>query len=396
VELVEAKLTLNAISPRAEVVIIGGGVIGTSCAFHLAEAGVADVVLVERDSLGSGSTCKAVGGVRSSFTNRANIQLGLRSLEAYAQFAQRPGQDIDLRRVGYLYLISEPEDVAAFESGVALQNAFGVPSRMIQPSEAKRLSPLIDTDGLVAAAWSPQDGTASPESVVLGYATGARRHGAALHTGVTVTGIDVDAGQVAAVRTDAGTIRTSTVVCAAGAWSAQIGVMAGIDLPVTPSRRQVVFTEPIPDLPDRVPMTIDFPSTFYFHGEGRGLVIGFSDPDEPPGFNLDYQPEGWLQKLFARVARRAPSILDAGVTTGWAGLYEITPDHTQIIGEDGRVSRFLYATGFSGHGFLMGPAVGEIVRDLYLGRPPFLDISGFDVRRFSNPAATVASEHNIV
>ncbi len=389
-------MALNAIPPSAEVVIIGGGVIGTSCAFHLAEAGVGDVVLIERDSLGAGSTSKAVGGVRSSFTSRANIEMGLRSLQAYSEFPERPGQDIDLRRVGYLYLISRPEDVAAFESGVALQNALGVRSRMIEAAEAKRLSPLIDTGGLLAAAWSPQDGTASPESVVLGYATGARRHGAVLCTGVTVTGIDVDAGEVTVVRTDAGTIRTGVVVCAAGAWSAQIGAMVGVDLPVTPYRRQVVFTEPIPQLPDPLPMTIDFPSTFYFHREGRGLVLGFSDPEERPGFNLEYQTEDWLPRLFALVERRAPSILDAGLTTGWAGLYEITPDHNQIIGEDGEVSRFLYATGFSGHGFLMGPAVGEIIRDLYLGRSPFLDISGFGVHRFSDPAAAVAREHNIV
>jgi sarcosine oxidase subunit beta len=394
--MTEATLALKAIPPRAEMVIIGGGVIGTSCAFHLAEAGVGDIVLIERDSLGSGSTSKAVGGVRSSFTSRANIEMGLRSLEAYSRFPERPGQDIDLRRVGYLYLISRPEDVAAFESGVALQNALNVQSRMIGPPEAKRLSPLIDPNGLLAAVWSPQDGTASPESVVLGYANGARRHGAVLCTGVTVTGIDVDAGEVTAVRTDAGTIRTGVVVCAAGAWSAQIGAMVGVDLPVTPYRRQVVFTEPIPELPDPLPMTIDFPSTFYFHREGRGLVLGFSDPEERPGFNLDYQTEDWLPRLFALVERRAPSILDAGLTTGWAGLYEITPDHNQIIGEHGEVSRFLYATGFSGHGFLMGPAVGEIIRDLYLGRSPFLDVNGFGVQRFSDPTAAVAREHNII
>jgi sarcosine oxidase subunit beta len=395
-ETMEATLALSAIPPSAEVVIIGGGVIGTSCAFHLAEAGVGDIVLIERSSLGSGSTSKAAGGVRSSFTSRANIEMGLRSLEAYSKFSERPGQEIDLRRVGYLYLISQPEDVAAFEGGVALQNALGVRSRMIGPPEAKRLSPLIDTDGLLAAVWSPQDGTASPESVVLGYATGARRHGAVLCTGVTVTGIDVDAGEVTAVRTDAGAIRTGVVVCAAGAWSAQIGAMVGVDLPVTPYRRQVVFTEPIPELPDPLPMTIDFPSTFYFHREGRGLVLGFSDPEEQPGFNLDYQTEDWLPRLFALVERRAPSILDAGLTTGWAGLYEVTPDHNQIIGEDGEVSRFLYATGFSGHGFLMGPAVGEIIRDLYLGRSPFLDVNGFGVHRFSDPAAAVAHEHSII
>src|SRR6266508_4110278 len=174
------------------------------------------------------------------------------------------------------------------------------------------------------------------------------------------------------------------------------GVLAGGQPPKRPHRRQVVFTEPILDLPDHLPMIIDFPSTFYFHGEGRGLVLGFSDPDQQPGFNLDYETEDWLPRLFALVERRAPSILDAGLTTGWAGLYEITPDQNQIIGEDGEVSRFLYATGFSGHGFLMGPAVGEIIRDLYLGRSPLVDISGLDVRRFSDPAAAVTQEHNIV
>ncbi|MFC4053790.1 NAD(P)/FAD-dependent oxidoreductase [Actinomadura syzygii] len=373
---------MEAAGVEAEVVVIGGGVMGTSIAFHLAEAGVRGVVLVERDELGSGSTCKAAGGVRAQFSDEVNIRLGARSLEAFGRFGERPGQEIDLRRVGYLFLLSRPEDVASFEAGVALQNELGVPSRMVSAAEARRLSPLIDTGGLLGAAFSPDDGHCTPESVVLGYATGARRHGATIRTHCEVLGIETGGGEVTAVETSRGRIATSAVVCAAGPWSAAVGRMAGVDLPVEPLRRQIVFTEPIPGLPRPVPMTIDFTTTFYFHGEGEGLMLGMSDPDEEPGFALD-RSDAWLPRLTAAIASRAPSLLDVGLTGGWAGLYEVTPDHNALIGEDAAVSRFLYATGFSGHGFLQGPAVGEVVRDLYLGREPFVDVGPLHAARFT-------------
>jgi sarcosine oxidase subunit beta len=365
----------------ADVVVIGGGVMGTSIAFHLAEAGVR-VVLAERDELGSGSTCRAAGGVRAQFSDEVNIRLGARSLEAFARFGERPGQEIDLRRVGYLFLLSRPEDVAAFEESVALQNALGVPSRMITVAEARRLSPLIETGGLLAAAFSPDDGHCTPESVVLGYATAARRHGATLLTHCEVVGIDAGGGEVRAVETSRGRIAASAVVCAAGAWSAEVGAMAGVDLPVEPLRRQIAFTGPMPDLPRPVPMTIDFSTSFYFHGEGEGLMLGMSDPEERPGFLLD-RSDAWLPRLTEAVAARAPRLLDAGLAGGWAGLYEVTPDHNALIGEDAGVSRFLYATGFSGHGFLQGPAVGEVVRDLYLRREPFVDVAPLHAARFA-------------
>ncbi|HEY5031191.1 MAG TPA: FAD-binding oxidoreductase [Actinomycetes bacterium] len=366
----------------AGVVVVGGGAMGTSIAFHLAEAGVPDVLLVERATLGSGSTCKAAGGVRAQFSDALNIALGARSLEAFGAFAQRPGQEIDLHRVGYLFLLSEAADVRTFEDSVRLQNHMGVPSRMIEPAEAARLSPLISTEGLLAAAWSPDDGHCTPESVVLGYATAARRFGARLVTGCEVVGIDAADGDVTSVVTTRGTVRTSTVVCAAGAWSASIGALAGVALPVVPLRRQILFTEPVSGLPPRLPMTIDFSSTFYFHGEGRGLLLGMSDPDEQPGFDLTLT-DAWLPRLTEVMQHRAPSIADMGVTSGWAGLYEVTPDHNALIGEAPTVHRFLYATGFSGHGFLQAPAVGEVVRDLVLARRPFVDVSPLGVERFA-------------
>ncbi|MGR6964087.1 NAD(P)/FAD-dependent oxidoreductase [Geodermatophilus sp. URMC 61] len=377
----------------ASVVVIGGGVIGLSTAHALARAGVHDVVLLDRDALGSGSTCRAAGGVRAQFSDPVNVALGARSLETFRDFPARFGQEIDLHQVGYLFLLSTPEALAAFEANVALQNALGVPSRLIGVEEARRLSPLVSPEGLLAAAYSPTDGHCTPESVVLGYASAARRAGATLLPHCAATGVDVRDGRVTGVRTDAGTIRTDTVVCAAGAWSAEIGSWAGVDLPVTPLRRQILVTEPVPGLDPRTPFTIDFETSFYFHREGEGLLLGMSDPEEIPGFGLS-RSDAWLPRLGAAIERRAPALAEVGIAGGWAGLYEMTPDHNALIGRADTVEGFLYATGFSGHGFLMGPAVGEVVRDLYLGEEPFVDVSGLSAARFAG--ADARPELNIV
>jgi len=378
---------------RAEVVVIGGGVMGTSIAYHLARAGVPDVVLVERDELAAGSTSRAAGGVRAQFSDELNIQLGARSLEAFGRFGEEPGQDIGLHRVGYLFLLSTPEEVAAFEAGVRLQNSLGVPSRMLDPAEAQRLSPLITTDGLLAAAFSPDDGHCTPESVVHGYAAGARRHGARVLRHCEVTGIETHGDAITAVATRRGRIETAAVICTAGAWSRAVGAMAGVDLPVEPLRRQIAVTEAVEGLPPGLPMTIDFTSSLYFHPEGPGLLVGMSDPDETPGFSTETH-DRWIPRLYKAMERRAPTLLDLRRTGGWAGLYEVTPDHNALIGEASSPSRFLYATGFSGHGFLQGPAVGEVLRDLYLGRVPFVDISPLSVERFA--ADALRPEVNLV
>ena len=377
----------------ASVVVIGGGVMGLSAAYHLARSGVRDVVVIEQGELGSGSTCKAAGGVRAQFSDAVNIELGLRSLRAFERFREDFDQEIDLHQVGYLFLLDRPEHVDAFERNVDLQNQLGVPSRMIDVAEAKRLSPLISTDGLLGAAYSPTDGHCTPESVVLGYAGAARRLGARILRGTRVEGIELDGRAIRSVRTNAGTIRTETVVCAAGPWSREIGEMAGVDLPVVPLRRQILTTEPMDGLDPDTPFTIDFATSFYFHGEGRGLLLGMSDPDETPGFKLS-RSDSWLPRLGGAIERRAPVLSEVGIASGWAGLYEMTPDHNALIGESAEVSRFLYATGFSGHGFLMGPAVGEVVRDLYHGVQPVVDVSALDIRRFAD--SDVRPELNIV
>ncbi|MGZ4214547.1 MAG: NAD(P)/FAD-dependent oxidoreductase [Solirubrobacteraceae bacterium] len=385
----------RAVAPlpaSASVVIVGGGVVGTSVAFHLAEAGV-EVVLLEREQLGSGSTCRAAGGVRAQFSDALNIEIAQRSLRAFREFARRPGWEIDFKQVGYLFVLSRESDVAIFERNVQLQNDYGVPSRILSPAQARELCPLLSGDDILAAAFSPEDGHLTPEAVVQGYAYGARALGAHIRVGCEVLDINSSGGEITEVVTTHGAVRTGTVVCAAGAWSRSCGEMVGVELPVTPLRRQVLFTEPISGLASHLPMTIDFASSFYFHREGPGVLLGMSDPEEKPGFVTETSDD-WIPRLIEIASRRAPRIADAGIRGGWAGLYEMTPDHNAIIGEARGVSRFLYATGFSGHGFLQGPAVGEIVRDMVLERQPPVDVRPLSVERFD--AAALRPEYNVV
>jgi sarcosine oxidase, subunit beta len=374
------------------VVIVGGGVIGTSAAFHLAEAGV-DVVLFERAQLGSGSTCRAAGGIRTQFSDVLNIELARRSLGAFRDFNRRPGWEIDFKQVGYLFVLNNESDVQAFERSIALQHDRGLDAQLLTSRQAREVCPLLEGDDILAAAFSAGDGHATPEAVVQGYAFAARALGADIRVGCEVVAIESHANEITEVTTDHGSIATGTVICAAGPWSRSCGALVGVALPITPLRRQILFTDAIDGLPAQLPMTIDFESSFYFHREGPGLLMGMSDTAEQPGFSVE-RSDDWIPGLMEVVRRRAPRIADAGIRGGWAGLYEMTPDRNAIIGEATGVARFLYATGFSGHGFLQGPAVGEILRDMVLRRPTFVDISPLSVERFD--AAALRPEYNVV
>ncbi|MEU6081584.1 FAD-binding oxidoreductase [Streptomyces sp. NPDC047108] len=386
--------TASPLPPDAEVVIIGGGVMGTSIAFHLAEAGITDTVVVERGDLGSGSSGKPIGGVRAQFSDPLNIEIGDRSLRAYRDFARRPGTDIVLDTVGYLFLLTTEQHAADFEISVGIQNELGVPSRMIGPAEAQRLCPYATTDGLLAGAWSPADGHARPGLVVQGYAAAAAEAGAVIAPHTTVTGMDTTGERVSVVHTSRGPVRCSTVVCAAGAWSAGIGRMAGVELPVRPVRRQLAFSAPLDPPAPRIPFTIDFATSAYFHNSDDGLLFGLADPDQEEGFDTTWTSE-WMELFRAAARRRAPALAGMEISGGWAGLYEVTPDHNALIGRARSPENFLYATGFSGHGFLQAPAVGEIVRDLHLDRRPVVDVTPLAVDRFT-AGADIRPEAHIV
>ena len=342
--------------------VIGGGALGAAAAFHLTQLGVDDVVLLERDALASGSTSKSAGGIRTQFADELNIRIALRSLAEFEEMAD----EIALRRHGYLFLLDREEDVAAFRAAVALQHSLGVPSRELAPSEALDILPQLALEGVLAATYCPWDGYATPEAVVQRY---ARASGATILQGRPATGIDVRGGRIVAVETTEGRIETGTVVCCAGVWSREVAALAGVDLPVSGEARTMWFTPEDGGLPEAVPLTIDFTTGFYFHREGPGLAFGGR--------------ERALEEVAEAAVRRLPLLADLPVQSSWWGWYDVSPDWNALVGESQEVSRFLYATGFSGHGFQQAPAVGEHIAELVVGREPTLDLSPFSAERFA-------------
>ena len=349
----------------AEVVVIGGGALGASVAWHLRELGLTDVVLLERDTLGSGSTRAAAGGIRTQFADELNVRIALRSLD---EFERMDG--IDLRQDGYLFLLDRAEDVAAFEASVALQNELGVPSRFVSLDEAATLCPIAGLDGVLGATFSPLDGHASPEAVTQGYASAARAHGATILTGCSLDSIELTGGEINRVDTSLGVIDTGTVVCAAGVWSPQVAALVGLELPLEPYAREVGFTGPTPGLPDGIPLTVDFSTGFYFHREGPGLVFGGREPT--------------IEGVATHATRRLPLLTELPIQSSWWGYYEMSPDHNALVGEAEEPNRFLYAAGFSGHGFQQCPAVGEYLAERIVGIVPTLNLAAFSAQRFAH------------
>jgi sarcosine oxidase subunit beta len=392
--LVPLPAPAEALPGRAAVAIVGGGIMGASIAFHLAQAGVRDIVLVERDTLGSGSSAKPLGGVRATFSDPGNIALGQRSLEAFERFDADFRTDIGLRQVGYLFLCRTQDEADAVAASAELQNRLGGDTRLLSPEQAAALNPYLDPRTLVRASFSPRDGYARPARVVAGYRTAAEALGVRVCERTEVLGIGRAAG-VHELHTTRGALAADVVVIAAGAWSRRLGAMLGVDLPVDPLRRLIGVTAPLRPAPGDIPFTLDLSTTLYFHGAGDdGLLVGISHPDQAAGFGRDFDHE-WVPSFDRAAAVIAPSLVGLPLVGGWAGLYEDTPDHNALIGWADEVEGVLYATGFSGHGFLQGPAVGELVRDLYLGHEPFLDPTPFSAARFGDHATRIRELHII-
>lgn len=378
----------------ADVVIIGGGCMGASVAYHLAQRDVTDVILIEREpQLGTASTGRNAGGFRHQFSHPANIELSKESIALFANFEAAVGYPIDFWPDGYLFLLSSPASVAGFERNVALQRAHGISVDWLSPREAAELCPGLGVEGVLAATYCGADGIADPNGVTQGFAKAAQARGVEIRRGEEVLGISVEGGRVTHVETSAGTIATYNVVNAAGAWAQGIGGLAGVHTPVSPERRHIFIAQPpgggswdAQAHRDRVPqsrlMVIDFESTFYFHREGGGLLFGMGDPEEVPGFDITVRWD-FLPKVIEVAMKRLPALADAAVSHAWAGLYEMTPDHNPIIGPAAEVSGFYTIAGFSGHGFQHAPAAGRILADLLTGKDPDFDIAPFRPDRFA-------------
>jgi sarcosine oxidase subunit beta len=389
----------------ADAVIVGGGCMGASVAWHLAQRGMTNVVLVEREpQLAAGSTGRNAGGVRHQFSHPANIDLSIESIAMLARFEEVVGTPIDFHQDGYLFLLSKAGHVATFLKNVELQTRHGVDVQWLSPSEAQALAPGLDVTGVKGATFCAADGVADPNGVTVGFAKGAQAKGVEIVRDTEVTGIRLDGHRVAEVRTSSGNVATPLVVNAAGPWAKSIGRMCGVDVPIEPERRHIFIASPpvggswddgahAGRVPKNKLLVIDFDSTFYFHREGGGLLFGMGDPDEKPGFDITVRWD-FLPKVIEVAMQRLPALADAAVSHAWAGLYEMTPDHNPIIGPSSDVEGFYTIAGFSGHGFQHAPAAGRILADLITGRDPSFDLTPFALERFSR--RVTGGEGNVV
>jgi sarcosine oxidase, subunit beta len=373
--------------PTTDVVIIGGGIVGSSIAYHLVSAGCRNVLVLERETaVGKGSTGKSMGGVRAQFSTPVNIQMSLYSIPFYASFDERLGHPCDYRPQGYLFCATSDRHMTYLRTNYEKQVAMGLKNvRLIEGSEIRAMFPQLSGDDIIGGSFCSTDGFVDPYSAMNGLMTWAVDHGANLRKNTTVTGLLRDEKGIAGVETNSGSIATRKVVNCAGAWAASVAQLVNVDLPVEPLRRMLVPSEPFDQFPHTAPMIIDMSTGFHFRPESRGFLLAWNDPEETPGFKTDFDP-GFVEKILIRAADRVPCFADLPVNPkrAWAGLYEMTPDHHPILGEVPEVPGFFLANGFSGHGVMHAPATGKILSDLILtGKTNLIDASLLNLARFA-------------
>ncbi len=374
----------------ADVVIVGSGIVGSSVAYHLAHAGCTNLLVIEREAhQGKGSTGKSMGGVRAQFSTPVNIQMSLYSIKFYAEFDEVVGHPADYRAHGYLFCATNEQQFSYLKANRERQLALGVKKvELVDRGDILRLVPQLSVDDIVGGTFCPTDGFVDPHSVMMGLMLNAREKGVRLWLNTAVKGIRTERGQISGVETTRGFVATRKVVNAAGAWAAEVALMAGANLPVTPLRRQLVPTEPFDGLPARFPMVIDMSSGFHFRREGKGILLAWNDPEETPGFKTDFDAS-FIEKILSRAASRVPCLAEAEVNPrrAWAGLYEMSPDHHAILGQAPQVEGLFFANGFSGHGVMHAPASGRITADLILkGRSEIIEAEQLSVERFQTGA----------
>lgn len=365
----------------ANVAIIGGGIMGASTAYHLAQRGCTDVVVLERDLLAQGSTGLSAGGIRQQFSHPANIRLSQEAVRVFERFEEEFGVDMEFRQVGYLFLAQSEDVWQEFLAGVEIQRQYNVPVEALSPEEIKHRWPYLNVTDLLGGTFCAEDGYADPYMAAMGFANAARRLNVRIEEQTQVTGIQIEAGRIRGVETARGPVFAPVVVNVAGPWGGEVAQMVGFHLPVRPVRRQVFVTAAFDPIPKPVPMILDIEPAFYFRGEGPGVLMGMSDPDEPPSFNtnVDY---AFMEEVIDAAIHRAPILEDCRINRGWGGLYAITPDDNPIIGPLPGVEGLFCAIGFSGHGFQQAPTVGRLLSELILDGQTGFDLSPFAHDRF--------------
>ncbi len=345
----------------ADVVIIGAGVTGAALAYELAVRGIQDVVILERRFPCSGATGRCGGGIRQQFTTPHNIRLAMESVKRYETLSEELGVDIEFIQGGYLILAETEGEREAQMKAVALQNELGLPSRLLSPEEALDVLPLLDPSTITGATYCPTDGHANPFRVVEGFLAQARRMGVVVEKFTAVTDLVVEGGRIVRVRTSRGEISPGAVVNAAGAWSGEIARMAGVELPNVPVRHEIAITEPVEFFMDV--MVISIHNGIYFSQTKEGQIIGgIGFPDEKPGYVISSSLR--FLRVYAReLTRYVPALGQLSVLRQWAGLYDVTPDAQPVLGPTPGLENFIQANGYSGHGFMIAPAVAKHLAD---------------------------------
>jgi sarcosine oxidase subunit beta len=375
---------MSAELPRsADIVIIGAGAIGASIAYQLGRRGARDVVVLERDAVGAGSTSMAAGGIRVQFATRVEIELSLRAIAFFKRFEDEMGVPCDFHQEGYLFVVTDEPTLARFRENVALQRSMGADVRVIAPDDARALVPALNVDDALAAVWGPADGHASPNDVVQAYAAQARARGVRIVEGTPVTGIVVERGRVAGVLTPAGTIATRLVVNAAGPWAPLVGRMVGLELPVDPRRRHIFVTDAFDGIRHPLPLVTDTGSGFYCRSEQGAILMSPGDIGEVTEYEarVDWSV---LELAVEKAVRRIPALEHAQVRHAWAGLRPLTPDGRAILDWAPGVEGLYLAVGFCGHGFQHSPGVGATVAEVLLDGRSTLDIHDLRLGRFAS------------
>jgi len=367
---------------------------GASAAYHFASRGTRNLVLLEKETLfGQGSTGRCAGGVRYQFGTEINVKLSIASLPMLERFKEEIGQEIDYRKCGYLFVLTNEKDAKVFQHNVDMQHSLGVPTEWLSRDEIHKRLPMMQFEDAIAGTFNQSDGLVDPNSVVMGYISAAQKMGAKTFNDAAVTGIRVSENKVEGVETTRGFIKTRTVINVAGPWAGHVGQMAGANIPIIPIRRQMFTTNLIKEIPKGFPFVIDFAKSLYFHREGEGLLIGMSNQGEKPGFDQSVDEDFELINLETAITRM-PLLENASRASHWAGLYEVTPDAHPIFGKTG-IDGFYVCAGFSGHGFMHGPISGKLMSELILdGSFSSMDVSMLDLARFEEGRSI--KEYNVV
>ncbi|MBI1847168.1 MAG: FAD-binding oxidoreductase [Candidatus Rokubacteria bacterium] len=375
-----------ALPRAAEVVIVGAGALGCSIAYQLTRRGMRDVVVVEREAIGSGSTSKAAGGIRVQFGLKVEVEFSLRGIAFFKRFDDEMGVPCDFRQEGYLFLVTDEADLARFRRNVALQTSLGADVRIIAPDDARAMVPGLRTDDVIAAVWGPMDGYASPNDVVQAYASRARAGGAKIVEGTPVTGLARTGDRVTGVLTPEGPIEARVVVNAAGPQAPLVGRMAGVEVPVDPRRRHIFVTGQFDGVRHPMPLVTDRGSGFYCRSEQGAVLMSAGDI----GGTTEYTASvdwGMLEPTVRKAVRRLPALEHAEIHHAWAGLRPLTPDDHGILDWAPGVEGLFLAAGFCGHGFQHSFAAGEEVADLLTTGKSGTDISDLSLARFAKKAS---------